>query len=356
MKKLFSFLSLLGILVLSFPDKALSQTASNDSVYSFVTKMPEYPGGQKGMLTYFIKSMRYPLAAYTNGVSGTAYVNFIVETDGSISDVLILKPVGYGCDEEAKRLVSQMKGWTPGEMDGKKVRVRSNIPVYFKEELYTDSRIYTEPDSLPEFPGGIDSLYNYLEKEQSYPEEAKANDVGGIVKINFVIEKDGSISNLILLDSLGYGCDEEAVRVISVMPDWKPGYVDGKLVRTLLSLNLNFNSAFTVVESMPRFPGGMGELMKFLAKNIKYPESAKSRGIQGRVFLNFVIEADGSVSNVRVLRGIGGGCDEEAVRVIKKMPKWDPGVQKGERVKVSYNLPVKFTLSKSKPIKRYNYH
>ncbi|MEJ2595383.1 MAG: energy transducer TonB, partial [bacterium] len=82
---------------------------------------------------------------------------------------------------------------------------------------------------------------------------------------------------------------------------------------------------FTVVESMPEFPGGMGELMKYLATNIKYPPLAKESGIQGRVFINFVVEPDGAISNVKVLRGIGGGCDEEAVRVVESMPKWKPG-------------------------------
>ena len=101
---------------------------------------------------------------------------------------------------------------------------------------------------------------------------------------------------------------------------------------------------FTVVESMPEFPGGMGELMKFLAKNIKYPPLAKESGIQGRVFINFVVEPTGAISNVKVLRGIGGGCDEEAVRVVASMPKWKPGKQRGKSVRVSYNLPVKFTL------------
>jgi len=101
---------------------------------------------------------------------------------------------------------------------------------------------------------------------------------------------------------------------------------------------------FTVVESMPEFPGGMGELMKFLAQNIKYPPLAKESGIQGRVFINFVVEPTGAISNVKILRGIGGGCDEEAVRVVESMPKWKPGKQRGKNVRVSYNLPVKFTL------------
>ncbi len=101
---------------------------------------------------------------------------------------------------------------------------------------------------------------------------------------------------------------------------------------------------FQVVEDNPEFPGGMGELYKFLGQNTKYPPIAKESGIQGRVFVNFVVEKDGSISNVKVLRGIGGGCDEEAIRVVKSMPRWKPGKQRGKAVRVSFNLPIKFTL------------
>ena len=101
---------------------------------------------------------------------------------------------------------------------------------------------------------------------------------------------------------------------------------------------------FQVVEQNPEFPGGMGELYKFLGEKTKYPPIAKESGIQGRVFVNFVVERDGSISNVKVLRGIGGGCDEEAIRVVKSMPKWKPGKQRGKAVRVSFNLPIKFTL------------
>lgn len=101
---------------------------------------------------------------------------------------------------------------------------------------------------------------------------------------------------------------------------------------------------FMVVESMPEFPGGEAELHRYLAENIKYPQMAKESGIQGRVFVTFVVERDGAVTDVRVLRGIGGGCDEEAIRVVKNMPKWAPGKQRGKPVRVQFNLPVKFTL------------
>ena len=101
---------------------------------------------------------------------------------------------------------------------------------------------------------------------------------------------------------------------------------------------------FQIVEEMPSYPGGDQKLMEFVAKNIKYPQIARETGIQGRVFVGFVVEPDGSVSNVKVLRGIGGGCDEEAMRVVKSMPKWKPGKQRGKAVRVSYMLPVNFKL------------
>ena len=101
---------------------------------------------------------------------------------------------------------------------------------------------------------------------------------------------------------------------------------------------------FKIVEEMPSFPGGEAKLMEYVGKNIKYPQIARETGIQGRVFVNFVVEPDGSVSNVTVLRGIGGGCDEEAMRVVKNMPKWKPGKQRGKAVRVQYMLPVNFRL------------
>ena len=101
---------------------------------------------------------------------------------------------------------------------------------------------------------------------------------------------------------------------------------------------------FQIVEEMPSFPGGEGKLLEYVATHIKYPQIARETGIQGRVFVGFVVEPDGSISNVKLLRGIGGGCDEEAMRVIKSLPKWKPGKQRGKAVRVSYQIPVLFKL------------
>lgn len=102
---------------------------------------------------------------------------------------------------------------------------------------------------------------------------------------------------------------------------------------------------FTVVEESPHFPGGEDARIKFLQENLKYPVIARESSIQGTVFITFVIEKDGTITDIRVLRGIGGGCDEEALRALKLMPRWIPGKQRGKPVRVQFNLPVKFSLA-----------
>jgi len=101
---------------------------------------------------------------------------------------------------------------------------------------------------------------------------------------------------------------------------------------------------FTVVENEPEFPGGMEALYRYLAQNIKYPQLARENGITGKVYVTFVVERDRSIANPKVLRDIGGGCGAEAIRVVKSMPKWTPGKQRGKAVRVQFNLPVNFNL------------
>jgi protein TonB len=101
---------------------------------------------------------------------------------------------------------------------------------------------------------------------------------------------------------------------------------------------------FVVVEEQPEFPGGQAALMKFLSDNIRYPVIAQENGIQGRVICSFVVEKDGSITDVQVVRGVDPSLDKEAVRVIQSMPKWKPGKQRGKPVRVRFTLPIVFRL------------
>ncbi|MBQ5891053.1 MAG: energy transducer TonB [Bacteroidales bacterium] len=108
------------------------------------------------------------------------------------------------------------------------------------------------------------------------------------------------------------------------------------------------DAIFFVVEVQPEFPGGMDSMYAYIVKNLKYPEAAKEKGIEGRVFVSFIIEKDGSISNILIKRAIGGGCEEAAVEMIKNMPKWKPGKQRGKPVRFQFVLPIKFELPKDK--------
>ena len=105
------------------------------------------------------------------------------------------------------------------------------------------------------------------------------------------------------------------------------------------------NMVFDVVEVMPQFPGGQIAMLKYIMENIKYPEQAMKEGIQGRVTVRFIVEKDGSISNVKPVLSVHPLLDKEAVRVVESMPKWSPGKQNGKPVRVRFNVPVMFKLN-----------
>jgi len=120
--------------------------------------------------------------------------------------------------------------------------------------------------------------------------------------------------------------------------------IDDELAPEYYGDSLPVDEPFLFVEKMPEFPGGDHALLSFLAKNINYPRRAKNLGIEGRVSIDFVIEKDGSVSQVRLKRGIGAGCDEEAIRVVGLLPDFSPGKQRGIPVRVQMSVPISFRL------------
>ncbi|MGI4749739.1 MAG: TonB family protein [Janthinobacterium lividum] len=101
---------------------------------------------------------------------------------------------------------------------------------------------------------------------------------------------------------------------------------------------------FTAIEKLPAFPGGMEAWAKFLSKNLHYPEQASSAGVSGRVYISFIVEKDGRITDIQVARAAGYGFDEEAKRVLKMAPQWKPGIQNGKPVRVRYTMPINFTI------------
>jgi protein TonB len=106
-------------------------------------------------------------------------------------------------------------------------------------------------------------------------------------------------------------------------------------------------TCYMIVEEIPSYPGGDEARIKFIQDNLQYPIVAKQNNIQGTVYVKFMVEANGTISDINILKGIGGGCDEEALRVVKIMPKWLPGSQNGKPTKIYFNMPIIFKLDKN---------
>lgn len=231
-------------------------TDSQEEIFSVVEEQPLYPGGNAAMMKFLSNNIKYPVAAQEKGTQGRVITNFVVEKDGSLSDIQVIRGVDPSLDAEALRVLKTMPKWKPGKQKGEEVRVRFTLPVVF--------RLQSPPPPPPPPPTPV--------------KESGSNDV------------------------------------------------------------------FVVVEKQPKFPGGNAAMMKFLSDNIKYPAEAQEKGIHGRIITNFVVEKDGSLNEVKVVRGVDPLLDAEAVRVIQSMPNWKPGTQKGETVRVRYTLPVVFRL------------
>ena len=143
---------------------------------------------------------------------------------------------------------------------------------------------------------------------------------------------------------------EKSYKSTSVTETGKIGRPNTKTINkpdktdTSIAKKIDDDHIFLFVEVMPEFPGGESEMYKFIRKNINYPRMAKESGVSGLVFLTFVVERDGRITDIQILRGIGAGCDEEAIRVINRMSYWNPGTQGGKSVRVQYKMPIKFTL------------
>lgn len=247
-----------------------------------------------------------------------------------------------------------------------------------------DDQSFTVVEQMPTFGrGDADEFRSWVLKNMQYPKEAAEKGIQGRVFIQYVVEKDGSITNVKVLRGIDPSLDKEAIRVMEASPKWNPGKQRGTAVRVLYTFPITFSlntkkgqiqeipksdtlkdkiveekdiekeEVFLVVEQMPTFGSGdANEFRSWLFANMKYPEDAAKKGIQGRVFVQFVVEKDGSITNAKVLRGVDPTLDKEAIRVVEASPKWNPGLQRGKPVRVSYTFPITFTLDNNNDSKQ----
>jgi TonB family protein len=215
------------------------EVVSNDrTVFTIVEQMPVFVGGESAMLAYIQKQLNFPKAAVEANVSGRVYVSFVVEVDGKISSVKVLKGIGYGCDEEAIRVISEMPAWIPGKQNGINVAVKYNLPIQYRLK---DSEEAVASNLNAEFPGGEESLKNFIKVNLNYPIKAKRKKVQGVCILQFTVLASGMIEEPHLQNKLGYGCDEEAMRLFQLLPKkWKPAQKNGEVINSIYTLSIPF--------------------------------------------------------------------------------------------------------------------
>lgn len=228
-----------------------------------------------------------------------------------------------------------------------------------------------------------EAFYRFIGTSIKYPEQAKLQKIQGNVQTKFTVE-NGDVKGMDVLSKLGYGLDAEVMKAILNFDGFKDikngdyvlniafrlegtdspikndqtkpvdGYINLNQIKVVGFANVNANQNtnqdkvmdFVSVDTPPKFPGGMEEFYKFLAREIKYPDEAKKNNVQGKVFLTFIVEKDGSLNEIKAAgRTLGYGTDEEAIRVLKLSPKWESGKVKGESVRVQYHMPVGFEMT-----------
>ncbi len=232
----------------------------NDSIYQIVEQMPQFPGGESALMEYVSKNVVYPEEAKEKEIQGRVFIGFVVEKDGSIGEVKVLRGIGGGCDEEAVRVIKGMPKWKPGIKDGKPVRVSYMMPINFKlsdgqpakPAQQTDANqpdmkpdkngVYQIVEEMPRFPGGEQKLMEYIKSNLNYPEKYKDAKAEYRCFISFVVSEDGSVTNVEMRKPIPSKDDlnNEAMRVVKAMPKWEPGKMDGKPVKVHYNLPVTF--------------------------------------------------------------------------------------------------------------------
>jgi len=345
-----------------------SAKVSTEELFKVVEEMPLFPGcddfegihkerencGKKKMLEFIYDNLEYPVLAEVNGVEGTNVVQFIIEKNGRLSEMNLVRDIGGSTGEATMKVMRKMQAettWTPGHQRGIPVRVLYTLPIRFKlEDNLIDedkSVLFKHVSDSPPPLFVVDGV-----------KQSKTFDVNRDLKPNSVV----SLRAVSIEDAkhkYGDAGKHGAVEVIT-----KKESIDLELVKDRASQYSKKYSGelFKVVEEMPRFPGcedasdsqedkrlcANKKMLEYLYSNLQYPQEARENGIQGVNVVQFVVEVDGSMTDVVLVRDIGGETADATMQVMEDIQKeftWRPGYQRGVPVRVLYTLPINFKLS-----------
>lgn len=321
------------------------------------------PKGKEAWNEYLRNNLIYPEEAKKAGIKGAVLVRYEIDEDGHMSNILVNESIHPLLDREAMRLIAEMPLINPISKSMRFEYIRFGVNEARENEKKADSikmarlekmGVVTRADRLPSFPGGQRALDAFLEKNLKYSKSAIKNKRSERVNIEFVVNTDGSLSYIGIKRSVNPQLDTEAMRVVNMMPKWKPGTIQGQPVAVYYVQPIIFKGKDQYhgnageKNRYPSFHGGQGHLDDFIEKNIEYPLAAKNDSIEGRVFVDFIVNTNGKISDARILTSTDTIFNEEALRIVNSMPKWDCAKKKGDKIAMRYAIPINFTLNDKK--------
>lgn len=209
----------------------------NPEVFTYVEQMPEFVGGEGALMKFISSNIKYPINARNENIEGRVIVSFVVTSEGKITDLKILRDIGGGCGDEAIRVMKLSPDWKPGKQNGRPVNTKMVVPVNFK--LDSDKEEINK--SQPQFPGGDESLIQFIKSNLKYPSKLKQKNVEGICKLKVSVQTDGTVTNPIIINSLGKYFDKEVLRVFNLMPKkWLPATNDEKPIESQKEILFEF--------------------------------------------------------------------------------------------------------------------
>lgn len=240
MKKILSFIIMVLFIHLAMNAQEVSKP-SKEPIFEQFNQPPIFPGGESAMKAYLAANIQYPQEALEKKIEGRVVLQVVVQKDGSITNVNVIRSTDPQLDNEAVRVVKSMPRWIPGKLKERNVRVKCFIPVSFKLKSNSSKEdVFEQVDQQPVFPGGESAMLSYLVSKIRYPREAYENKIEGRVLVSFIVEKDGSITNAYAIQSVAPQLDHESVCLIMSMPKWIPGKHNGRNVRVRYQLPVNF--------------------------------------------------------------------------------------------------------------------
>lgn len=298
-------------------------------------ELPQFPGGVEKLSDYLEIQVENKKTASMKNLDGGVSILFEVDSQGRIQNPIVGLSLNPMCDSIALKIVKDMLTWIPGKKDQKPSSMYASVRVVFGEGVAgKETRLVDiASDSSRTLKN---SLTNSLPPSDDFDvESVDIDDFDSLGEVFVMSDVEIEESS----DSIDW--DNQPQIQVSIHDVEERG-ID---IKQLESSDDVVDKPFSLVEQMPIYPGGEKEMDKFIKENLRYPLAAQEEGIQGRVVVRFIVEKDGVVSNVNILRGIDKACDKEAVRLVKLFPKWIPGKQNGETVRVYYTIPIKFYLN-----------